>query len=148
MDSLIIFFGWVGLFATLVLPAIGSTIACTRAGQAAVGAMLEVNGGYGRFIGVSAMPSSHIIFGVVMMMVLKGGGVTPERALALGVVGILAGITMLLIAVLQGECAATAINVSKSKPEVFGMSMAPGAIVEGFAIFVLVFTLVIAKNIG
>ncbi|HAU29861.1 MAG TPA: V-type ATP synthase subunit K [Rhodospirillaceae bacterium] len=148
MDTLIIFLGWIGLFSTLALPAIGSTLGCTRAGQAAIGAMLEVNGGYGRFVGVSAMPSSQTIYGVVMMMVLKGNGVSVERSPGLFAVGIAAGIAMMMSAIMQGECAASAINVSKSKPEVFGVSVAPAAIVEGFAIFVLVFTLVLAKNIG
>jgi V/A-type H+-transporting ATPase subunit K len=34
--------------------------------------------------------------------------------------------------------------VSKSKPEVFGLSIAPAAVVEGFAVFAFVFALVLA----
>lgn len=148
MDTLVIFLGWIGLFSTLALSTIGSIYGCTRAGQAAIGAMLETSSGYGRFIGLSAMPSTHSIFGIVMLMILKGEGVTVARGPGLFSVGILAGITLMLCAIMQGECVASAINISKTKPEVFGISAMPAGIVEGFSIFVLVFTLVIAKNIG
>jgi hypothetical protein len=40
-----------------------------------------------------------------------------------------------------------AINTSKSKPEVFGLSAAPAAIVEGFAVFAFVFALVLSGGI-
>ena len=48
---------------------------------------------------------------------------------------------------MQGACCASAINVSKSKPEVFGLSIAPAAIVEGFAVFAFVFALVVSAGI-
>ena len=50
-------------------------------------------------------------------------------------------------AMMQGACCASAINVSKSKPEVFGLSIAPAAIVEGFAVFAFVFALVVSEGI-
>ena len=48
-------------------------------GMAACGALLEVESGYGRFIGVSAMPSSQTIYGIVVMLTLNVG-ITPENA--------------------------------------------------------------------
>jgi V/A-type H+-transporting ATPase subunit K len=39
------------------------------------------------------------------------------------------------------------INASKSKAEVFGISMAPAALIEGFAVFAFVFALVLAAGI-
>ena len=68
MDELMLSLGWRGIFAPLALGAVGSMIGCARAGQAACGAMLEVDGGYGRFIGVSAMPSSQTIYGIVVTL--------------------------------------------------------------------------------
>ncbi len=58
MEPLILALGWVGLYAPLALGAIGSMVGCARAGSAACGALLEVESGYGRYVGVAAMPSS------------------------------------------------------------------------------------------
>jgi V/A-type H+-transporting ATPase subunit K len=53
----------------------------------------------------------------------------------------------MLSAIRQGQCCASAINATKVKPEVFGLSLAPAAIVEGFAVFAFVFALVISAGI-
>jgi V/A-type H+-transporting ATPase subunit K len=50
-------------------------------------------------------------------------------------------------AIYQGQCCASAIQASKAKPEIFGLSVAPAAIVEGFAVFAFIFALVISSNI-
>jgi V/A-type H+-transporting ATPase subunit K len=42
---------------------------------------------------------------------------------------------------------ASCIAASKDKPEIFGLSLAPAAIVEGYAVFVFVFALVLAGSI-
>jgi V/A-type H+-transporting ATPase subunit K len=54
---------------------------------------------------------------------------------------------MLFIGILQGECCAAAINASKSKPPIFGISVTPAAIVEGFAVFAFVFALIVSGAI-
>ncbi len=135
--------GWIGIFAPMALGAVGSMVGCARAGQAAIGAMLEVESGYGKYIGLSAMPSSQVIYGIVIMLTLKRT-MTPDNAGGLFAVGLLAGIALLVCSVYEGYCIASSINVSKSKPEVFGLSIAPAAVVEGFAVFTLVFALVLA----
>ena len=38
-------------------------------------------------------------------------------------------------------------NASKSKAEVFGLSITPAAIVEGFAVFAFVFALIVSGTI-
>ena len=63
MDSVVLTLGWVGVFAPMALAAIGSMVGVARAGQAACGAMLDTKSGYGKYIGVSAMPSSQTIYG-------------------------------------------------------------------------------------
>jgi V/A-type H+-transporting ATPase subunit K len=143
---LILALGWVGIFAPLALGAIGSMIGCARAGQAACGAMLEVESGYGRFIGISAMPSSQTIYGIVVTLSFNRP-LTMENAPGLFGLGLLAGLALMLSAIAQGTACAAAINASKSKPEVFGVSIAPAAVVEGFAVFAFVFALVLAAGI-
>jgi V/A-type H+-transporting ATPase subunit K len=125
MDPLIVLLGWVGVFAPTALGAIGSIVGCARAGQAACGAMLDVESGYGRLVGLSALPSSQIIYGIV----------------------VLCGLALMFSAIFQGACCGSAINVSKHKPEIFGLSVAPAAIVEGFAVFAFIFALLLAGNI-
>ena len=63
--------GWIGIYGPVALASIGSAIGCTIAGKAACGAVLEVDGGYGRYIGLSVLPSSIVIYGIVIMFTLN-----------------------------------------------------------------------------
>ena len=116
MDNLILALGWAGLYGPMALGAIGSIIGCALAGQAACGALLETETGHGRYVGIAAMPSSQTIYGIVVMFSLNRE-VNIDNAPGLFAVGILAGLALLFSAVRQGQCCASAINVSKIKPE-------------------------------
>ncbi|MDX1654911.1 MAG: ATP synthase subunit C [Candidatus Competibacteraceae bacterium] len=146
MEALIIALGWAGVYGPMALGAIGSIIGCAIAGQAACGALVETEGGYGRYIGLSAMPSSQTIYGIVVMFTLQRP-VTLLTAPGLFSVGLLAGLALLWSAVYQGRCCAAAINAAKAKPEIFGLSIAPAAIVEGFGVFAFIFALVVSAGI-
>lgn len=146
MENLSLALGWLGVFAPLALGAVGSMIGCARAGQAAIGAMLEIESGYGRFIGVSAMPSSQVIYGVVVTLTF-GGAMNEKSAPGIFGIGLLAGVALMVSAVYQGYACASSISVSKNKPEVFGISLAPAAVVEGFAVFAFVFALVLLGTV-
>lgn len=146
MEPLVLSTGWIGIFAPLALGAIGSMIGVGRGGLAAAGAMLEVESGYGRFVGVAAMPSSQTIYGIVVMLTLNRP-VTLTNAPGIFVLGSLTGVALLVSAMAQGSACAASINASKSKAEVFGISIAPAAVIEGFAVFVFVFALVIGAAI-
>ena len=148
MENLIMALGWVGIFSPVALGAVGSAIGCSVAGQAACGAMLDVESGYGKYVGLSAMPSSQVIYGIVIMFTLSGIGVSPLSAPGLFGIGLLTGIALMYSAVYQGQAVAASINASKNKPEVFGLSIAPAAIVEGFAVFAFVFALVLGQQIA
>jgi V/A-type H+-transporting ATPase subunit K len=114
--------------------------------MAACGAMLDVESGFGRLVGVAAMPSSQTIYGIVVMVFLRRE-VTLANAPGMFAIGSLAGLALMFSAFAQGSACAAAINASKSKPEVFGISLAPAALVEGFAVFAFVFALVLAGGI-
>ncbi|BDG01459.1 ATP synthase subunit C [Anaeromyxobacter oryzae] len=143
METHIALIGWIGIYAPVALAALGSAIGCTRAGKAACGAVLEVDGGYGRYIGLSVLPSSIIIYGIVIMFTLNRP-VAPATSPGLFALGAGVGIALLVIGVLQGECCAAAINASKEKPAVFGLMVTPAAIVEGLAVFAFVFALIVS----
>jgi V/A-type H+-transporting ATPase subunit K len=146
LEPLVLATGWLGIFSPLALGAIGSMIGVARGGLAAAGAMLEVEGGYGRFVGVAAMPSSQTIYGIVVMLTLNRT-VTLVNSPGLFVLGSLTGVALMLSAMSQGTACAASINASKSKAEVFGISIAPAAVIEGFAVFVFVFALVLAGSL-
>lgn len=146
MEEMTLVLGWLGAFAPLALGAVGSMIGCARAGQAAIGAMLEIESGYGRFVGVAAMPSSQVIYGVVVTLTF-GGAMSPASAPGIFSIGVLAGVALMVSAIYQGYACASAISVAKSKPEVFGVSLAPAAVVEGFAVFAFVFALVLLGTV-
>jgi V/A-type H+-transporting ATPase subunit K len=146
MNELVIALGWAGVYGAMALGAMGSTIGCAVAGQAAIGAMLETESGHGRYLGISLMPSSQAIYGIVVMFTLNRP-VTAETGAALFGIGILAGLALMVSAIRQGHCCASAINAAKVKPEIFGLSLAPAAVVEGFAVFAFVFALVLSGGI-
>jgi len=146
IENIWITLGWIGLYGPMALGAVGSIIGCTISGQAAIGAFLDTESGHGRYIGVSAMPSSQTIYGIVIMLTLNRP-VTTDVAPGMFIIGMLSGIALMLSAIKQGECCASAIHAAKTKPEVFGLSVAPAAIVEGFAVFVFIFTLVVSAGL-
>jgi V/A-type H+-transporting ATPase subunit K len=146
MSDFVLALGWAGIYGPMALGAIGSIIGCALAGQAAIGAMLETESGHGRYVGVSAMPSSQVIYGIVVMFTLNRE-VTVESAPGMFGIGILAGLALMYSGIYQGRACASAINSSKAKPEIFGLSLAPAAIVEGFAVFAFVFALVLSEGI-
>lgn len=146
MEPIIIMLGWIGIYGPMALGSIGSIIGCAKAGQAACGALLDTDSGHARFIGISAMPSSQSIYGIVVMFSLNRQ-VDMESGPGLFAIGFLAGLALLWSAMRQGDACASAINVSKAKPEVFGLSIAPAAIVEGFAVFAFIFALVISAGV-
>jgi V/A-type H+-transporting ATPase subunit K len=146
MTEVLSVFAWVGIYAPMALGATASAMGCAIAGQASIGAMLDTDGGYGRYVGIAAFPSTMVIYGIVIMFSLQRE-VTAENAGGLFGVGFLAGIALLYCGIWQGRACAAAINASKEKPEIFGLSLAPAAIIEGFAVFAFVFALVVAGGI-
>ena len=146
MNEFVLALGWAGIFAPMALGAIGSSVGCAIAGQAAIGAMLETEGGYGRYVGLSAMPSSQVVYGIVVMFTLNRD-LTPEAAAGTFGIGIGAGLALMFNGVLQGRAVASAINAVKVKPEILGLSLAPAAVVEGFAVFAFVFALVLSAGL-
>jgi len=147
MSDLVLALGWFGIYAPMAIGAVGSAIGCAIAGQAGIGAMLETEGGYGRYIGLSALPSSFVIYGIVIMFTLNQP-VTSDTAGAQFGIGLLAGIALLYCGIWQGRACASAINAAKEKPEIFGLALAPAAIVEGFGVFAFIFALVLAGGMG
>lgn len=134
----------VGPAIVLGLGCIGSAIGCGIAGMASHGVMSRVEENHGKFIGMSAMPSSQAIYAFVLMLLMsnsiKAKTLSPEAAIGIGVS---VGLAILISSVYQGMCAATGIQASAKQPAVFGKCFAALGIVESFSLFAFVFALLL-----
>lgn len=137
-------FGMIGPGIVLGLGCLGSAIGCGIAGMASHGVMSRVDEGHGKFIGMSAVPSSQSIYGFVLMILMSNSINSGSLSALSGIgIGFFVGLAIMTSAIYQGRCAATAIQASAKQPAVFGKSFAALGIVESFALFAFVFALLI-----
>lgn len=137
-------FNMVGPAISLGLSAIGSSIGCSIAGMASHAAMARTEEGHGKFIGMAAAPSSQIIYGFILMLIMSknvvAGSLSPLSAIA---IGLFSGAAIMVSAIYQGKVAATGIQASVKQPAVYGKCFAAIGIIESFALFAFVFALLI-----
>lgn len=137
-------FGMIGPGIVLGLGCLGSAIGCGIAGMASHGVMSRVDEGHGKFIGLSAVPSSQSIYGFVLMILMSNSIKAGSLSALSGIgIGFFVGLAIMISAVYQGRCAATAIQASSKQPAIFGKTFAALGIVESFALFAFVFALLI-----
>lgn len=134
----------VGPALALGLSAIGSSIGCGIAGMASHAVMSRVEEGHGKFIGMAAAPSSQIIYGFILMLLMsraiQAGTLSPLSGIG---IGFASGLGIMVSAIYQGKVCATGIQASAKQPAVFGKCFAAIGIIESFALFSFVFALLI-----
>ena len=134
----------IGPAIVLSLGCIGSAIGCGIAGMASHGVMSRVEDNHGKFIGMSAMPSSQSIYAFVLMLLMRQSIKAHNLSALEGIgIGVSVGLAIMLSAIYQGMCAATGIQASAKQPAVFGKCFAALGIVESFALFAFVFALLL-----
>lgn len=137
-------FDMAGPAVALGLSAIGSAAGCYIGGVASLAAMARTEDGHGKFIGLAAAPSSQIIYGFILMLLMSqrilAGTLSPLSALA---IGISSGTAIMLSAVYQGRVSAAGIEATLKQPAIFGKCFATIGIIESFALFSFVFPLLI-----
>jgi V/A-type H+-transporting ATPase subunit K len=137
-------FDMIGPAIVMGLGCLGSSIGCGIAGMASHGVMTRVDEGYGKYIALSAIPSSQSIYGFILMIVMRGaikaGTLTAVNAIG---IGIFVGLAIMTSSIYQGKCAVTAIQAAAKKPAVYGLTIAALGIVESFALFAFVFALLL-----
>lgn len=137
-------FGMIGPAIVLGLACLGSAIGCGIAGMASHGVMARVEENHGKFIGMSALPSSQAIYGFVLMLLMKNAIETKSLSAIDGIgIGLFIGLAIMLSAIYQGMCAATGIQASAKQPSVYGKCLAALGIVESFSLFAFVFALLL-----
>jgi len=137
-------FEMIGPAIVLGLACIGSAIGCGIAGMASHGVMARVDENHGKFIGMSALPSSQAIYGFVLMLLMKNAIDAKTLSAVNGIgIGLFIGLAILLSSIFQGKCAATGIQASAKQPAVYGKCLAALGIVESFSLFAFVFALLL-----
>lgn len=137
-------YGMVGPAISLGLGCIGSSIGCGVAGMASHAVMARVEEGHGKFIGMSAVPSSQSIYGFVLMILManaiKAGTLAPLTGIG---IGLFSGLAFLFSSIYQGKCAASGIQAAAKQPAILGKAFAALGIVESFSLFAFVFALLL-----
>jgi V/A-type H+-transporting ATPase subunit K len=137
-------FDVVGPALVLGLSSIGSSIGCGIAGMASHAVMARIDEGHGKMIGMSAMPSSQSIYGFILMLLMntaiKDGSLSPLGGVG---IGLFMGLAFAASSIMQGKCCATGIQASAKQPGVYGKAFAAIGIVESFALFAFVFSLLL-----
>lgn len=137
-------FNMVGPAIVLSLSAIGSATGCYIAGAASHAVMSRVEEGHGKYIGMSAAPASQSIYGFILMLLMSkailAGTFSPVSGIAMG---LFSGLAIGASAVFQGKVCATGIQASAKQPAIFGKCFAAVGIIESFALFTLVFSILL-----
>jgi len=134
----------IGPAVVLGLGCLGSAIGCAIGSMASHGVMSRVDEGHGKFIAMSAMPSSQSIYAFVLMLLMKNsldaGKISALAALG---IGFPVGLAIMFSAIYQGMCAKTGIQACAKQPAVFGKCFIALGIVESFSLFAFVFALLL-----
>src|SRR3990167_10169900 len=139
-------FTMVGPALVLGLGCIGSSIGCGIAGMASHAVMSRVDENHGKFIGMSALPSSQSIYGFILMLLMKQAIVANELSAISGIgIGLFIGLAIMFSSIYQGKCAATGIQAAAKQPNIYGKCFAALGIDESFALFAFVFALLLLQ---
>lgn len=137
-------FNMVGPAIALGMGCVGSSIGCYIAGSAAHAVMSRTEEGHGKYIGMSAAPSSQVIYGFVLMLLMKqaiaAGTLSPISGIA---IAIFSGSGIAASSIYQAKVCATGIYASSKQPSVYGKCWASIGLIESFALFAFVFALLI-----
>lgn len=137
-------YNMIGPAISLGLSCIGCSVGCWIAGSAAHAAMSRTEEGHGKFIGMSAAPSSQVIYGFLLMLqmsrAIQAGTLSPESSIAIGT---FCGLAFVASSIFQGKVCATGIQATLKQPAVYGKCFAAVGIIESFALFAFVFALLI-----
>lgn len=131
--------GSLGPALAVGLSAVGSAIGCCYGGMTSHGAMAKTDEGHGKFLAASAAPSSQMIYGFVLMIMLNGQlQQNPHNGLAIFAIGLFCGLGIMASAIFQGKACASAILATLKKPGVFGKTFMAIGIIESFALFAMI----------
>jgi V/A-type H+-transporting ATPase subunit K len=145
-----------GAVIAAALGGIGSTLGVSKTSSTGAGLVAEDGEQFGNILLLSALPGSQAVYGLlVAILTLQNTGllsgvakvVSFEQGMMLLLAGIPVGLTCLLSGTYQGKVLASGIQmIAKDKSKV-GQVIIMGALVETFAVFGLLVSLLMINGI-
>jgi V/A-type H+-transporting ATPase subunit K len=136
----------IGIGACLGLAALGSAIGAGIAGMAAIGAwkkcFVQNKPAPMTLVAFAGAPLTQTIYGFILMNILKNGSLTGFELLG---VGVFSGLAIGASAVAQGSCSASGCDAFGETGQGFGNYMLVVGLCETVALFVMVFSILVAS---
>ncbi len=143
-----------GVALAVVLPCIGSAKGVGIVGEAATGLLSEQPDMFGKAFPLMALPMTQGVYGLVasfLMLMSLGLFGNPDHLMNLSFVqggyyimaSLPVGISGLFSAIRQGRVAAAGINLVGKRPNSLGQAITTAALVETYAIFSLLITIML-----
>jgi V/A-type H+-transporting ATPase subunit K len=141
-----------GAAVATFLAGIGSAMGIGIAGQTSAGVVSEDPDKFGLTIVLTALPGTQGIYGLIMgFLILFRVGVigaepmdlTIPQGLSMLFAGLPIGFVGWISAIYQGKAVASGIQLIAKRPEEFGKAMIYGVMVETYAVFALLMSLII-----
>lgn len=137
---------YTGLALMVGLSGIGSSVGLTNCGKAVVGAMRKDPTQMGKYIGLSALPSSQGLYGFIAYFIansLIGPDMSIQVAIAILLCGLLMGVVGWVTAVKQSQILANGIAATADGHNVFASTMVMAVFPELYAILALLVNILV-----
>jgi V/A-type H+-transporting ATPase subunit K len=155
-NNLGIVFALLGAALAALMAGIGSAVAVGMGGQAAAGVITEDPSKFGKVLILQLLPGTQGIYGLLIAFItlsqigIIGGNY--EMSLAKGLLYFCACLPMAIVgyhsALSQAKAAVSSIGLIAKKPEQFGKSMIFPAMVETYAIFALLISILAVSGVS
>ena len=138
-----------GAVLAVMLAGIGSAKGVSMVGEAASGLLTEDPSKFGKVLILQALPGTQGIYGLItaFLIIFKIGVLGTPVALTIGegAYFLMAGLPIALVgyysAIKQGRVAVSGINLIAKKPDEVGKAITSAALVETYAIFAVLVSL-------
>lgn len=155
-NDLGIVFALLGAALAALLAGAGSAVAVGMGGQAAAGVVTEDPSKFGKVLILQLLPGTQGIYGLLIAFItlsqigILGG--SSDISLAKGFLYLAACLPMALVgyfsAISQAKASVASIGIVAKKPEQFGKSMIFPAMVETYAIFALLISMLAVNGVS
>ena len=159
MNDLGLVFALTGTVLGALLPGIGSAIGVGMGGEAAAGVVTEDPSKFSKVLILQLLPGTQGIYGLLLgfimlsgIDVLGGGYAAGSMTLAKGLLYLAASLPLAIVgpwsAIRQARASVASINLVSKRPDQFGKSMLFPAMVETYAIFALLLSILAVTGIN
>ncbi len=156
MNNLGVVFALLGAALAALMAGAGSAIAVGMAGQAAAGVVTEDPSKFGKVLILQLLPGTQGIYGLLIAFITLSQigvlGGSSDISLAKGFLYLAACLPMAFVgyfsAISQAKASVSSIGIVAKKPEQFGKSMIFPAMVETYAIFALLISMLAVNGVS